>query len=255
MKLCLKCLTEYRDDCESCSDCGGPLTAMREAEVRMRNKMKHPIKLITLEDTKEKELLKALLSEQNIIYYALQGESTDGLEEHDTEDIYVEENRLEYALPIVDSFQRDLVSIREFAEAKARMIKPVLLFTLEVGEGVNGWDLVCFLEERNIQSCCETERYYEAGARTASYGSMCGGMVIKEHIFVDERYLEEAMGAAEEFFEEKRLQKERDKMSENTDEGDEEEETDEEERTEYTDCEFIPDRFLKWLHGVLDKLK
>lgn len=275
MKFCLKCLTEYIDDCEYCSDCGGSLLPMSKAEGRMHRKMKHPVKLITLEDRKEKELLKALLSEQNITFYAVEKEDSTSREETTTEDIYVEENKLQHALLTVDSFQGDLKNIREFLEVKARMITPTRFITLEVGEGADACDLVCFLEERSILSCFETERYYEASVKTAAIGSISGRMVIKEHVYVDAMYREEAIKAATEFLEGKKLQKEQEKMGGKIDERDGAEEVEEEyegeqevayggeyeesegepDITEYTDCEYLPDRFFKWVRGIFDRMK
>lgn len=207
----------------------------------MRRKMKHLVKLITLEDTKEKELLKSLLLEANIIFYAVEREVSGGRAEQTTEDIYVNENRLEDALITVDRFQCDLNHIREF------------------------------LEERKIQSCIEADRYYEAGLKTASNGSMCGSWVFKEHVYVDEIHLDEAIKAAEVFFEEEKLQKERGKMSEGTD-GEYEEDGEDggygedgeygkdelgkgSEITEYADCEYLPDRFFNWVRGIPDRKK
>lgn len=240
MMFCFNCLIEYMDGREYCTDCGGSLSPMSKAESEMRMKMKNPVKLITLEDTKEKELLKALLSEANITCYTVEREAPGGRTEHPTEDIYVKENRLEDALLIVDGFQCDLNQIRRFLEVKAHMIKPVLLITLEAGEGVDAWDLVFCLEKRKIQSCFETERYYEASLITVTNSSMCGGWVYKAHVYVDKVHLDEAIKATEEFFEEEKLQKEREKMTERVDGEDGDDELGE-------DYEYLPDKFFNWL--------
>lgn len=212
-------------------------------------KMKQPVKLITVEGKKEKQLLKALLSEDNINYYAVRGEFR-GIEEEDhPEDIYVEEKRLEDAGIIIENFQCDLNSIREFAEAKAHMIKPILLITLEEGMGIDRYELSDLLEAHHIQSGCETERYYEAGAGTVISGRMSGRMVFKQHIFVDEMYQEQAKIVLEEFFAKQIVEKKQQEIREETEEEDAPEE--EYEQTEYTDCEFLPDRFFKWLKSKL----
>lgn len=193
MKVCLNCLAEFRDDCERCSDCGGPLTVMREADKKILDKMKKPVKLITLKEEKEKQLLMMMLSEENIKYHAIE-------REFQTEDVYVESKRLESARAIAERLPYELAVIKELVETKARMIKPVLLITVKEGDGMDAMELMEFLGEHHIESFCEREKYYEASRLSGTIGIMGGDYAIYEHIFVDERNWEEAKAAAEKFF-------------------------------------------------------
>lgn len=192
MKVCLNCLAEFRDGCERCSDCGGPLTVMGEADKKMLDKMKKPVKLITLEGEKERQLLMLMLSEENIRCHAVKGDLQ-------SEDIYVEKKRLEAARSVAERLPYEIAEVKALTEAKARMIKPVLLITVKAGDGTDAVDLMEFLEERHIDSYCEREKYYEASRYSGTIGTMSGEYVIYEHIFVDERNFEEARAATEKF--------------------------------------------------------
>ena len=208
MKYCTRCKMEYRDEQELCADCGGALLTVDEEFVRQVRHMKRPVKLITLDQEPEKELLKGLLREQNItvVQTPSTGTAEDGQGYVGTwsvfggkaEDFYVEERRLEIARTVVRDFQMEAAQLREFREAKALMIKPAFLLTTDYAAG----DLQFMLEEAGIRSYYETERIYEPGQATSTTGMMTGGLVIRNHFYVDECDLERANEVAKRCMEE-----------------------------------------------------
>lgn len=225
MKVCIHCHTEYLDEYDECSDCKGPLIKMSESKRSMLDKLKHPVKLTGLKDMKEIELLEALLSIENIKYFVVDPENTE-LGEEGFREIYVEENRLERTLPILEKFQFRIEELRDFAEKKSRMIKPALLVTVGKDIRANPYELVSFLEDRHISCCCETEQDFVMGRNIALNGIMSGKNVSLSDIYVDEMYLPEARNAVEEFLEHQYDDKDDDKddVCELTDEAELEEE-------------------------------
>lgn len=190
MKVCLNCLTEYRDECEYCHDCGKTLSILSESHIKMLKKLKNPVALITLEDRKERALLKDLLTFYNIVFCSVETDEIGAA--YGLETLYVEKNRLDIANPVINEFQADLSLIRENADQKAKMIKPVLLITVNDSMGIDAWDLLCFLEEHSITGYFERERTFGMGSRVALNGIMDGRIFIEEFVYVDEMYWDEA---------------------------------------------------------------
>ena len=198
MKVCMHCLTEYLDEYNYCSDCKGPLTKMSESKKRMLYKIKNPAKLTSLENIKETELLETLLSIENINCFVVDSEKTEWGEKG-SQEIFVEESKLERALLVLEEFQLRIKELRDFAEKKSRMIKPSLLVTVGKEIQVNPWELACFLEERHIKCCYETVQDFVMGWGVVVNGIRSGKNVSLSDFYVDEMYLSEAQNAVEDF--------------------------------------------------------
>lgn len=201
MKICLNCIVEYRDECDNCYDCGRPLTVLNESQKRMLEKLKNPALLITLDDGKEREFLKELLEYNNITFYAVEAGATGT--ESGSELFYVEKSRLDIAKPVIEEFQYDMNIIKENAEKKAGMIKPVLLITVSAGTDMDVSSLLYFLDEHHIAGYFEMEKWFQAGSRVAFTGIMDGRDFTKKFVYVEEMYYEEAQMLLSEFLKQK----------------------------------------------------